>query len=209
MPGVKHIISAAIIVLVIAGALFFLRSTDTKPNRMSCATEKTTIAVFGDSLVAGYGATKGNDFPSLLSKQLGAPVQNFGRNGETTSSALDRTNQVLQANPDIVVVLLGGNDALQRFPVSTTKQNLGTIIDTFQKAGMKVVLVGVAGGFGSDPFKPMYEELAKTHTVTLVPNILKGLLGNNSFMSDQIHPNDAGYAKIADRLVPVLEGTCE
>jgi lysophospholipase L1-like esterase len=43
---------------------------------MACSSKNFKITAFGDSLVAGYGATKGNDFPSLLSLNLGVPVLN-------------------------------------------------------------------------------------------------------------------------------------
>jgi len=105
-------------------------------------------------------------------------------------------------------VLLGGNDALQRVPVATTKQNLEAIIERLQKANIRVVLAAVPGGFASDPYKPMFEDLAKIHSVKLVPNILSGIITNKSLMSDQVHPNDSGYAKVATKLVPAIESVC-
>jgi acyl-CoA thioesterase-1 len=154
------------------------------------------------------GATPGHDFPTLLSAQLGVTVTNLGHSGDTTADALARIDQGLQAKPDVVILLLGGNDVLQRVPQTTTQQNLGTIIDTFQKADTKVVLVGVMGGFPSDPYASMYRDLAKTYKVPLVPNILSGLFGNQSLMRDEVHPNDAGYAKVAAKIAPAVEAAC-
>jgi lysophospholipase L1-like esterase len=37
-----------------------------------------------------------------------------------------------------------------------------------------------------------------------VPNILDGLLTSPSLMTDYVHPNDAGYTKIAERLANEL-----
>lgn len=176
---------------------------------MSCASNNLKIAAFGDSLVAGYGATQGNDFPSLLSKTIGVPVQNFGVSGNTTADALARISDVTDAHPDVVIVLLGGNDALQRIPATVTQKNLSTIISTLQAAHIRVVLVGVPGGFLSDPYAPMFQSLARTFTpISYVPNILSGLLGNSKYMSDEVHPNDAGYAKVAARIAPAVESAC-
>ena len=176
--------------------------------KASCIKENPKIVAFGDSLVAGYGATAGNDFPAALAREVGIPVENLGRVGDTTGSALGRIATLDIIQPDIVIVLLGGNDALQRLPVATTKANLSLIIDTLQKKDIEVVLVGVPGGFGTDPFRPMFTELKDQYDVKLVPNILSGIFGNRDLMSDQIHPNDVGYARMAARVAPVIEGVC-
>ncbi len=39
----------------------------------------------------------------------------------------------------------------------------------------------------------------------LVPNILEGVLGDPRLMSDYVHPNDRGYAVIAERLESTLK----
>ncbi len=208
MPAIKHIVSAAIIILVIAAGVYFFLHHSGSTASMTCATQHTKIIAFGDSLVAGYGATKGNDFPSLLSTALGVPVQNEGRSGDTTEQALGRMQDVIAAKPDVVIVLLGGNDALQRVPATTTKQNLSNIIEQLQLAHVRIVLVGVLGGFPSDPYAPMFKELASQYKVAYVPNILSGLIGNNAYMSDEVHPNDAGYAKVAAKIAPAVESAC-
>jgi lysophospholipase L1-like esterase len=66
----------------------------------------------------------------------------------------------------------------------------------------------VMGAVVSDPYKTMFEDLAKTYHVTLIPNILNGIFGNSSLMSDEVHPNDAGYAKVAARIAPVVQAVC-
>jgi len=51
----------------------------------------------------------------------------------------------------------------------------------------------------------MFENLAKERGVVYyVPDILDGIIGNPDLMSDPVHPNNQGYAKIADKLEPVL-----
>lgn len=196
----------ALIIIGSAGYLLFF--TTTLEPMASCSDTAPKIVAFGDSLVYGYGATKGNNFVSVLSTSIGVPITNLGVNGDTTASALERIDAVADTNPDIVIVLLGGNDALRRVPVSETEENLNSIISTLKQEGNEVILVGVIGGFPSDPFKPMFQRLSETHGVEYVPNVLSGIIGTTNFMSDEIHPNDAGYAKIAAKIQPALEQVC-
>lgn len=174
------------------------------------ASYKPTIIAFGDSLVAGYGAPEGSDFVTKLSEKIGIPITNYGRNGDTSAQGLTRA-RALSDRPDIVIILLGGNDALQKVSVVETKANLSALIELFQSYQSKrihVVLVGVMGGFPSDPYASMFRDLKKEHGVTYVPNALSGLFGNKDLMFDQVHPNAAGYEKLAERLVPVLNSEC-
>jgi lysophospholipase L1-like esterase len=78
-----------------------------------------TIICFGDSLTEGVGAGEGEDYPSVLSRQLASPVVNAGRRGDTTADALQRlSDTVLIKNPRLVILLLGGNDFLRQATAS-------------------------------------------------------------------------------------------
>ena len=67
-----------------------------------------TIVCFGDSLTAGIGGAKGMDYPSQLSRLIGMEIKNAGVPGDTTASALDRVVDVLELQPRIVLITLGG-----------------------------------------------------------------------------------------------------
>jgi acyl-CoA thioesterase I len=69
-----------------------------------------TIVCFGDSLTYGTGAEKGMDYPSQLSKLIGVEVINASVPGDTTAKALNRLNEIINMNPRIVLITLGGND---------------------------------------------------------------------------------------------------
>ena len=206
----KNIVLGTVIVTAVMGTaagFFFFHSSNAQ---MSCNTvvPRPIIIAFGDSLVEGYGAREGGDFVSKLSARIGVPILNYGKSGDTTTDGLARVKEV-EGRADIVILLLGGNDALRKTPLAETKQNLATLIERFQAGGRtQVVLVGVLGGFPSDPYAPMFKELAKERDVTFVPNILSGLIANSKYMSDQVHPNEAGYEKIADRLTPIMNAAC-
>ena len=39
----------------------------------------------------------------------------------------------------------------------------------------------------------------------LVPNVLDGILNDSRFKSDELHPNDDGYAQMAERIRLVVQ----
>lgn len=131
-------------------------------------------------------------------------VHNLGIPGNTTADGLARVEQAVQLQPRVVLLCLGGNDTLRGVPAEQTFANLGTMIDRFQQGGSFVVLLGVRSAGLSDKNAKRFERLAKSKGVPLVPNILDGVLFTPSLMADQIHPNDKGYAKIAERLEAAL-----
>jgi acyl-CoA thioesterase-1 len=195
--------------LLIGGAFWYFFG-ESPVEQAGCRELETqpTIAAFGDSIITGQGATTPGGFIGMLSTETGIPIQNFGKGGDTSAAALSRVDTVLAAVPDIVVILLGGNDALRRVPPATTEANLDAIMTRFTEAGTEVVLVGIIGDLFNDPYAPMFERLAAKHDAEYVPNVYEGIFGRNEYMSDAIHPNEAGYAIIADRVLPALNAAC-
>jgi lysophospholipase L1-like esterase len=168
------------------------------------------VIAFGDSLVQGVGASPGQDLVSVLSRRLRVPIINAGRSGETTASALTRLDgAVLSRRPRVVLVVLGGNDLLRRFPHEETVENLETIVTRIRDRGAAVVLATVEIGFLSGGDGDAYEALADRTAAALVPDILGGILGRRDLMADGIHPNDRGYALMADRIEPALRSLVE
>ncbi len=160
-----------------------------------------TIICFGDSLTEGVGADPGRDYPSVLSRKLGFPIHNAGRRGDTTAAALERLSRdVLDKNPRLVVVLLGGNDFLRQVPLKETEKNLAAIIERIQTRGAMVVLAGLRLGLLTDRYGSLFEELAKQHGALYVPQVTKGIFSDAKLKSDAIHPNAAGYQLIAERI---------
>ena len=162
---------------------------------------------FGDSLTAGYGSEKaGADYPTQLGQRLGVPIQNLGVPGETSADGLKRLEDVAALQPRVVLLCFGGNDVLQNVPRDRMFANLGVIIDRLHAQGTFVVLIGIRGASvlgdrNADGFK----KLAETKEVKHIPNLLDGLISQPSLMSDYVHPNDAGYEKIAARLEKELK----
>lgn len=160
------------------------------------------IICFGDSLTEGVGAGTGKSYPSLLSEGLQRQVINAGRRGDTTAAGLARLRgDVLEKDPRLVIVLFGGNDFLRRIPLEQTRKNLEEIIRRIQDQGAMVALVGLKLGLFSDGYSPLYKGIAKQYGALLVPNVLKGVLSDPRLKSDTIHPNGAGYAVMAERIL--------
>ncbi|MDY6954208.1 MAG: arylesterase [Thermodesulfobacteriota bacterium] len=164
------------------------------------------IIAFGDSLTFGTGASGGMDYPSQLSGMISMPVINAGIPGDTTASALHRLkDDVLSQSPRIVLITLGGNDLKNGTPKGEAFKNLKLIVEAIQDEGALVVLAGVHIPFLGRGFKDAYEQLSQEAGTLLIANIFEGIMGNRSLMSDAIHPNDDGYAIVAERFYRVVK----
>ena len=176
-------------------------------NRRS---QGTAIICFGDSLTYGHGASGGRDYPSRLAAALGRDVINAGVNGDTTRDALQRLEpDVLSRNPRLVIVTLGGNDFLRQMPMHETFANLDDIVRRIQARGAMVVLVGVPSAVFGNPAQGEYERIARARHALLLPDLLDDILGDPHLKSDGLHPNDAGYQLMADRVVQAVQPLLE
>lgn len=164
------------------------------------------IICFGDSLTEGVGAGSGQDYPTVLSRQLAAPVVNAGVRGDTTAQALERiSDAVLSKNPRLVVILLGGNDFLRRAPLQDTRKNLGEIVRQVQAHGAMVVIAGMRLGLFTDEYAAIFEETARQFGALYIPEVMKGILSDSALRSDPIHPNGAGYRLVAERIAETIK----
>jgi acyl-CoA thioesterase I len=197
----------AIVVVALVGAVLLLvwllrpeRQFDNYPPRAG-----GPWVAFGDSLTEGYGSSEGHNYPALLGQRLGVTISNLGKSGETTSDALKRVDEIARRQPRVVLLCFGGNDSLNGEPASRTFGNLAQIIDRLHGEGSFVVLIGIRSASLRDKNATHFSKLARDKNVLYVPDMLKGLAFKPIYMADAIHPNDAGYARIAERLEKVLK----
>ena len=180
------------------------------------ADSRPAIVCFGDSLTAGFGVDPGRSYPDLLQQELDRRgyhyrVVNLGESGDTTQDGLDRVDLVLAEKPRIVVVEFGANDGLRGQPVANAENNLGQIIETLQKAGIRVILAGITlpPNYGPDyirRFDAIYSALADRYHLALIPFLLEGAAGHANLMQqDGLHPNAAGTRLVTGNVVRVLE----
>lgn len=163
------------------------------------------VVVLGDSLASGFGVEQGQGFVEILTPELGVEVVNLAIKGKTTAESVPRVSaEVLPLKPSLVVIELGGNDALQKVDPSTTKANLAEMIEKVHADKIPVLLLGVRGGLFSDKLADVYEELSEQYEVALVPDIMDGVFTKASLKADAIHPNAEGHKVVAETVRPEL-----
>lgn len=184
--------------------------------------DRKVLAVFGDSIAAGFGLDPGQSFPDDLQKKLDAQgyfwrVVNLGISGDTTEGGVSRMDSAVSLKPGIVVVELGGNDGLRGLPLEVTSKNLETMVETFQSAGARVVLAGMTlpPNYGPDyirRFEKIYKDLAEKYKVTLIPFVLSDIVTPDLryIQRDGIHPTADGAEIVSGTVFravkPLLNG---
>lgn len=178
-----------------------------------------TLMVFGDSLSAGYNLPHGAGVPEQLGLWLNAnqcpvTIVNAGVSGDTTTGGLSRVDWAMASLPDgkadLVIVELGGNDALRGIDPALSKSNLIAIIDRFTAQGSRVMLAGMKAppNMGSDyetAFNGLFADIARAKKIPLYPFFLDGVAANPALnLADRIHPNEKGVAVIVGKLGPVV-----
>jgi acyl-CoA thioesterase I len=177
------------------------------------------ILVVGDSLSAEYGLKRGSGWVSLLERRLAgekiaARVVNASISGDTTSGGRSRLPALLsQHKPTHVVIELGGNDALRGLPLAMTQENLSAMTQAAQKAGARVLLVGMQlppnyGAQYGQQFAGLFEKVAREHQAAVVPFFLRGFADGPDaarwFQPDRIHPTEEAQPRMLANVWPEL-----
>jgi acyl-CoA thioesterase-1 len=176
--------------------------------------------VLGDSLTAGYGLQDvGSSFPAQLQKRLDAEglafeVVNMGVSGDTSAGGLRRLDWALQGDVRVLVIALGGNDALRGLSPEDLERNLTGMVERAQERGVRVLLCGMEAppNFGpayTRAFREVYPRVARQTGVVLLPFLLEGVAGVHALnQADGIHPSAEGARRVADlvwaQLAPML-----
>lgn len=178
------------------------------------------LLVLGDSLSAGYGLKQEDSFPSQLEEAINGAgynvrVINAGVSGDTSAGGLSRLEWALSDRPQIVLVELGGNDALRGLPPAQTYANLDSIIARLENSAIGVILAGMRAprNLGEDyttEFDAIYPRLAGKYDLAFYPFFLDGVALDPALnQADGIHPNAAGIEEIVRRILPLLETELE
>lgn len=165
-----------------------------------------TILAFGDSLTYGTGAQRTESYPASLAEITGRTVINAGVPGELSANGLKRLPEALaEHQPQLLILCHGGNDFLRRLGAEETAANIRAMIALARAQGVEVVLVGVPQlGLFIDT-APLYAQLAKDLELPFADDIISDILTDRKLKSDTIHPNAAGYRKIAETLAALLK----
>ena len=164
------------------------------------------VLAFGDSLTYGTGAAETESYPAVLQQLIGRPVVRAGVPGEVSAQGLERLEEVLdEVKPRLVIVCLGGNDLLRKVPDDQIAANLRGILRAVKAKGLSAVLVGVPRPQLLSAPPGFYADVAREFAVPYEGISVKDVLYNAKLKSDPIHPNAAGYRRMAEDIAKLLK----
>ncbi|MPQ99989.1 SGNH/GDSL hydrolase family protein [Modestobacter sp. I12A-02628] len=188
---------------------------------------RLTLAVLGDSIAFGTGATHPGD---ALGPRLVRVLADAGIDCELAVHAVpgavsaDLDAQVRRAgSPDLALVVIGANDLSRLVPPSSAAAQLGTAVRRLRERGADVLVVP-APDMSSIPWVPQQfralvrvasDELHRRQTaaVQAAGGVVAPIAGELAsrfsaqptlFGTDRFHPSSSGYALIAEALTPIV-----
>lgn len=179
-----------------------------------------TVLVVGDSLSAEYGIARGSGWVALLEQRLTKEkkpwkVVNASISGDTTAGGRSRMAGLLrQHKPAVVVIELGGNDALRGLPLQSSADNLRAMVQAAKASGARVLILGmqVPPNYGQSyarKFAEVFVEVSREQQTALVPFLLKGIADGpdaaSLFQADRIHPRAQAHPRMLENVWPALE----
>ncbi|MGQ4488984.1 ricin-type beta-trefoil lectin domain protein [Streptomyces sp. SAS_281] len=190
------------------------------------ATSPTALRVLplGDSITWGEGSSTGNSYRAALGTELTgeghavdfvgsgrngtmADPDNEGHSGWRIDQITGITDGILaRYRPNVVTLEIGTNDLNQNYQVPTAPDRLHALIDRITAAAPDAtVLVGsviISANSVEEPNRPAFnqaipgivqaEQNASKHVAFVDMSAL-----TTADLSDALHPNDSGYAKMA------------
>ncbi|MEE4331114.1 MAG: arylesterase [Wenzhouxiangella sp.] len=173
-----------------------------------------TVLVIGDSLSDAYDMPREAGWAALLSERLGDEyeVVNASISGETTIGGRNRLGQLLAAHsPDVLLIILGGNDGLRALSPAQVERNLEAMIEEGKAVGARIGLMQIRLPANLGPvylrrFESIYPRLAERHDIELLPFFLEDLFDRpGMMMADGIHPTIEAQPLMLERLWPKLQ----
>lgn len=184
---------------------------------LSAAPAGVKVLILGDSLSSAYNFPVERGWVALLQRRVeerypGTRIVNASISGETAANAVHRLPALLQRHaPDVLVIELGGNDALRGLKLPQIRSSLQSLIDAGKAAGAEIVLAGIHlhpnyGPKFNRQFLDTYRQLAERNEVRLVPLILEGIGDDPEKMqSDMTHPTAEAQPEVLENMWPAIE----
>lgn len=198
--------------------------------------DSITVGEDGNSLASGLPGVMpfvliGREYPTILQQRLASRyttqaivVDNRGQGGEAAGSpqALSRFTQLVSSRAyESVLIMEGSNDlsSLDDRAIAPAVANLRSMIREARLRSVRAYLATIppmnpAGRRGRGwalvgPMNDQLRALASSEGVTLVD--VHQAFGNDFSLlsSDGLHPNEDGFAKIAETFLVALRGTLE
>jgi acyl-CoA thioesterase-1 len=198
--------SARCFALFLVLSLLPIAACDSGPPKLAKLPAGGVVLAFGDSLTHGTGARAAESYPAVLQGLIGHRVVRAGVPGEVTAEGLSRLPGVLAGvNPDLLILIHGGNDLLRRTPQKRVAANLRAMVRLAQGRGAAVVVIGVPDlGLILGRSAGFYEQLAEELDIPYDSAALPAILKQPNLTSDAIHPNAQGYRKLAEAVAALL-----
>jgi lysophospholipase L1-like esterase len=225
-PSIKALVTDA----MARGKVAFASAPVAQPAAyvpVSAGAKRIRIQAIGDSITNGYNTPGGYRAPlgdrlrargvlfdavgtlSTNPKPGSPDVLHDGHGGWTTKQMADELQKWLYATmPDAVLLMAGTNDVIAHYPTAEILARIGSMVDQIQK-GARVVLATIPSPFGLDvePLNAGIRAIAASKGTGLAD---VGAVIGPADLFDKVHPNAAGYAKIAavfDAMIPAGAGT--
>ncbi len=190
--------------IVILALLVFFAACSKTPQLAKLPNDAVILA-FGDSLTFGTGAMPETSYPAELEKLIGRRVVAAGVPGEITADGLERLPEVIdEENPKLLILCHGGNDLLRQTGEEKAEANLRAMIALAKSKGIAVILIAVPKPGLILTAPAYYEKIATEMQLPIETSILRNILTSPDLKSDTIHPNAAGYRKMAEAIAELL-----
>jgi len=179
--------------------------------------DERKLLILGDSISAGYGIEEGNQWTEILQIKYNEQntelvIINASISGDTTGGGLSRIESLLNKyNPEILLIELGGNDALRGYPVKKIKSNLDKISSLAIEKKVEVLLmqIRIPPNYGRryvSAFENLFVEMGTQEGINLFPFMLETVALNKDLMlPDGIHPNAKAQPLIAEFMYNKLQ----
>lgn len=212
-----HVLKTMLLALAFAGG-----PAHAAPNHSTPTAAPRTALILGDSLSSAHRMPQEAGWVALLQQRLATEttpttIVNISRGGKTLVDGMGELPALLaEHHPDVVVIELGGNDAILGMTEEDLQKHLGGLVDLARGNGAEVAILGFAIPPAFDKngsaaiLQSVYAKAARDRGVTLLPSLLEGISGNPALLQDDgIHPNAAAQPRVLDNawktLRPLLQ----
>jgi lysophospholipase L1-like esterase len=178
-----------------------------------------------------WGGSSGNNafvgdssYPRFLQEKLRINVFNQGYVGARASYGITLLqDSVLSKNPVLVLLEFGANEFLQNVAVHDVDSVLSLLIVDIAQSGSQVVLVSfinpdmtrfMGSGYWTTrdsiraiEYYNMLSNLSIRYSLPFIDYPLRGVFGYPQLMSDNLHPNGAGYKIMEENIYQALSAT--
>jgi len=191
--------------------------------------EKPLLVFLGDGITAGTNATipgendPASAYPAVLQDMVTLNILNSGIEWNQVSDALERVEDVLKYDPDIVVINIGFSDFISQVDPSSTARDLQAIVDALRGGDRKLYLTRfydefILRNFMDDwemtdreqinlinVYDAMFRNISRANNIDLISGIWDGLQYEDTISDDYIHPTKEGHKIMAGNFYNALK----